>query len=111
MIKITPFLVGFPTQEEANCLEISPEIKSTTDVCCRANWSLYNSSKHFEKRFQGFDDENKPVLLDVEVEKKKILFSGTVEITESEYALWGADNTVIEDVVMIKIGVTRAVDL
>jgi hypothetical protein len=81
MIEIESIVLGLPSQEGIKIL-IRPLIGSTTDVTC----NLY---------YEVLSAENKN------------LACGYYLVDETNYALWGADNTFIEDLVLTHLGLVR----
>jgi hypothetical protein len=82
MIQIKPISVGFPNITPATQILIRPIINSTTDTSCNTYWELFNSDG-------------------------KQLANGNEPINEEEYALWGGDNSDLENIVLKKLNLER----
>ena len=83
MVQIKPTPAGFPSESAVEIM-IRPIINSTTDTSCNTYWELRS-------------------------EQGKILATGNTPITEEEYILWDENNTSLEDIVLGKLGLERAV--
>jgi hypothetical protein len=81
MINIKPIECGFP-KENATKILIRPIINSTTGTSCNTYWELFNS-------------------------EGKQLANGNQPINEEEYALWGGDNSDLENIVLKKLNLER----
>jgi hypothetical protein len=81
MINIKPIECGFP-KENATQILIRPIINSTTDTTCNTYWELLNT-------------------------EGKQLANGNEPINEDEYALWGGDNSDLENIVLKKLNLER----
>lgn len=80
MIEIQPVQIGLPLRT-ANYLRISALINSTRAETCVLFYEILGSN--------GND----------------VLTSGNMSLTESQYDLWGCDNSYIENIVMNYLGV------
>lgn len=98
MIKITPILVGFPTQEEATDFNLIPIIYSTTATSCNTRWQLF---KQTERTITTPETE------DIVAYSYNLLAEGNHHINEEEYSAWGADNAYLEDLVLTALNLTR----
>jgi hypothetical protein len=81
MININPIELGFP-KENAIQILIRPIINSTTDTSCNTYWELFSADG-------------------------KRLANGNQPINEEEYALWGGDNSDLENIVLNKLNLER----
>lgn len=82
-IEINPISLGLPA-EVATRLMVRAIILSTRDTSC---YTYY----------------------EVSTEQGKVLAKGECPINEEQYALWGSDNTYIEDIVISNLGLERAI--
>jgi hypothetical protein len=81
-IEINPISLGLPA-EVATRLMVRAIILSTRDTSCYTYYEVSN-------------------------EQGKVLAKGECPITEEQYANWGVDNTYIEDIVILNLGLERA---
>lgn len=94
MIHINPIPVGFPSKQ-ANGISIRIMPFQTNALSCSTYYQLIN--------------EIEVVNSDEEISKiSEVLAEGNSNITEEQFALWGSDNTYIEDIVLTNLGLERA---
>lgn len=93
MIKIKEIPVGYPAKY-ANVITVRLMPFQTTAVNCSTYYQLFSVTK--------VTDENGK-----ETETKVKLAEGNCPITNEQYANWGADNTYIEDCVLLNLGLER----
>ena len=90
MIKIKSISIGLPAQE-ATHIAIRPIINSTTDLDCNTYYSLFSSTK---------DEEGIYII-------GTMLAEGNYFIDEEEYKEWGLQNSFIENIVLLALGLER----
>jgi len=81
MIQIKPIPIGIQKTEATNLL-VSVAIPNTQDKTCQIGWRLLS-------------------------EDLKNLETGTINLTEEQYAGWGEDNTYLEDIVLKELELVR----
>ncbi len=97
-IKIQPINAGFPAKQATDLLvRVLPF--ETTATTCQLYWELRKIIPEVK------DGENVAT-----PEVIEHLAEGNLQLTEPEFALWGADNTYLESIVLDKLGLTRKIE-
>lgn len=81
MIQIQPIPLGIPEQNGTHLL-VSVTIANTQDKTCRIDWRILSDD---------FKD----------------LATGSIQLTEEQYAGWGDDNAYLEDIVLKELEIVR----
>jgi len=81
MIQIKPILTGIPVKEATKIL-IRPIINSTQSLDCNTYYEVCS-------------DEN------------EVLATGNIAINEEQYKAWADDNSFIENIVLLNLGLER----
>lgn len=98
MIQIKPVQLGLP-KKEGTLIFIRPIIDSTQAKSCSTFYEIFAQTKIINTNVDGETTES--------IQKESLL-SGNCPISEEQYALWGTDNTYIDDIVMAFLGLERA---
>ena len=99
-IKIKPVKLGLPSKE-GNCLLVRPIIHSTQSKSCSIYYEVISKvSIEVPSTVEG----GEPTYSNT----REVLTTGNLDIDEEQYDAWGADNSFIEDVVLKKLGLERA---
>jgi len=86
-IKINPVSVGYPSKQATDLLvRVLPF--ETTSKTCQLYWELAA----------------------VDTETRERLAGGNIQLSEPEFALWAADNTYLESLVLEKLNLTRKIE-
>jgi hypothetical protein len=99
MINIKEFKLGLPAKT-ANRLMVRPIINSTSDITCNTYYEVISEEITITQNEAEKDVRNSVTT---------VLATGNCPITEEEYALWDSDNTVLENIVIKKLGLEREV--
>lgn len=114
MIKIKSIPVGYPAIQ-ANSINIRIMPFQTTDTSCNTYYELFETKTVITKETTVktvIDEETKNMSVvneetEIETEVKTKIADGNIPITEEQYALWGDDNTYIEDIVLASLQLER----